>query len=95
MGKLFESIIDEATTSKAAMNKAAENKEHAPKSDGDKQQSDSIFYFEPESSKNDKVFTRFVRKSVDYYSAKKTLLYAEKPRPISNVWPECVTRNLR
>ena len=101
LGKLFESIIDEATASKAVVNKAAVNKaamsetdvnetdvnkNHAPKSEEDEQKKQSIFYFEPESNKNNKVFTRFVRKSVDYYSAKKTLLYAEKPRPFYSLY---------
>ena len=67
LGKLFESIIGEATVTKTAV-----NKKHATKNN-----------FEPTSNK---VFTGFVRKSVDYYSAKKTLLYAEKPRPFYSLY---------
>lgn len=48
--------------------------------------------FELTDSKHQDVFANYLNKAVDYYSLKKTLLYAEKPRPFYDIY---VCNNLK
>lgn len=48
---------------------------------------DGVLYLSTEKGKDERdAFEKFVEKAVEYYSAKKTLLYAEKPRPFYSLY---------
>lgn len=99
LGKELESIINEAAAQKKSPNKM---KKVGPKknppldvnkpSDGiinvsTVRRGEAFFdYILAKSLQKTDTFNTFITKAIDYYSTKKTLLYAEKPRPFYDLY---------
>lgn len=99
LGRLFESIIGEAAANKKSTPKGAKEKKNvngqlafitdeADAAPDLAEYKDGVFYIGGVARDAEDVdpFEGFIEKSVEYYSAKKTLLYAEKPRPFYDIY---------
>ncbi len=97
LGQLFETIISEAAATKKSAPKGAKENingqlaiitDEADVAPDLAEYKDGVLYFGGGPRKNEDIdpFERFIEKSVEYYSAKKTLLYAEKPRPFYDLY---------
>ena len=97
LGELFESIIGKAAANKKSAPKDAEENINGPLAIiTDKAKvapdladfKDGVLYIEgvPQGDEDIDPFERFIENAVEYYSAKKTLLYAEQPRPFYDLY---------
>lgn len=97
LGRLFESIISDAAATKKSAPKGANDSingqlaiitDEAEVAPDLAEYKDGVLYLGgiPRNNEDVDPFERFIKKSVEYYSAKKTLLYAEKPRPFYDLY---------
>lgn len=94
LGDLFVSIISEAAANKKSASKGAKNvngqlaiiTDAADVAPDLAEYKDGVFYLGGAPHTEEDIFSRFIEKAADYYSAKKTLLYAEKPRPFYSLY---------
>lgn len=97
LGELFEAIINESASTKKSTPKGAKGITQdrlafitgaADVAPDLAEYKDGIFYVggSPQRQVEPAPFKKFIDKAVEYYSAKKTLLYAEKPRPFYELY---------